>query len=187
MRNYFELKKILRKKIGAERKIFDREKSFSANNEIVKSVQNLLASIAKDSDIIGLYLATRGEPDLVHVIEKYKGRVCAPKIKGTWMDFFNCDDTSFTEESDIKGFMQPKSNEKLQPNIVVLPGYAFSIDGARLGAGIGHYDRYFYDNSDREIIKIAVCFHENLYEYLPQEPHDIKSDYVITDKTIIVL
>ena len=69
-----------------------------------------------------------------------------------------------------------------------MPGIAYSLKGDRLGFGVGHYDRYFVkNNSIQSTIKIGVCFHENLYENLPREPHDIQVDYIITDKTIIAI
>jgi 5-formyltetrahydrofolate cyclo-ligase len=53
-----------------------------------------------------------------------------------------------------------------------------------LGFGVGYYDKYF-TKIQNSIVKIGVCFHEYLYEYLPQEDHDCKMDYIITDKNII--
>lgn len=181
------LKKILRTEILEKRKLFNKEKYFPENNEIFKSVQNLLSAVSKDDDVIGLYWPTHGEPDLLHIVKNYKKHISIPRLKGVWMDFFHYNETSIVEKSGIGDLMQPKTNKKLQPDVVVLPAIAFSVNGNRLGFGSGHYDRYFHNNPNKEIIKIGVCFHEHLYEDLPRESHDIQLDYIITDKIIIAL
>lgn len=180
------LKDRLRAQLSVKRKNFNREEYSLFDQEIAKSVESFLDSIASQSDIIAFYWPMPGEPNLLPIFEKYKNRIVLPKLKGTWMDLCKFEGEDIMEESDVKNLMQPKSNKKIVPDIVLVPGYGFSISGARVGAGVGHYDRYFSNNSDKKMIKIAVSFHENIYEDLPQESHDIRLDYVITDKKIII-
>ena len=180
------LKDQIRAQLRIKRENFNREEYVLLDQEIAKSVESFLDSIIKENDIISFYWPMPGEPNLLPIFEKYKNRIVLPKLKGTWMDLCEFEGKEALEESDVKNLMQPKSNKKIVPDIVLVPGYGFSISGARVGAGKGHYDRYFSNNSDKKMIKIAVSFHENIYEYLPQETHDIKLDYVITDKKIII-
>ena len=71
--------------------------------------------------------------------------------------------------------------QELKPDIVIIPSLAYSLHGNRLGFGMGYYDKYFNKiDVNSKIIKLGVCFHEYLYEYLPTEDHDIKMDYIIT-------
>ena len=192
-----ELKKILRAQILANRKNFDEAKHFSANNKIVNNVQELILSLVVSSKksgtldkrgIIGLYWPMKGEPDLLKLVINSNWIVGLPKIQGTKMNFVRYDVGTALERSDFGKLMHPKNNSRLFPNIIVVPGVAYSLKGDRLGFGVGHYDRYFAkNNSIKNMIKIGVCFYENLYENLPREPHDIQVDYIITDKTIIAI
>ena len=191
-----ELKRFLRAQILENRKIFDESSYFSANNKIVSSVQELILSLISSKKrgtldkrgIIGLYWPMKGEPDLLKLAVSSNWIVGLPKIRGTKMDFVRYDAGVILERSNFGKLMQPKNNSKLSPNIIVVPGIAYSLKGDRLGFGAGHYDRYFVkNNSIQNTIKIGVCFHENLYENLPREPHDIQVDYIITDKTIIAI
>jgi len=40
-------------------------------------------------------------------------------------------------------------------------------------------------DSNKELIKVGVCFDEFLEELLEVEKHDVKLDFIITDKTIM--
>lgn len=198
-----ELKKSLRAQILANRKNFDKKTYFHANNSIVKSTQDVLNSLISQTNskntiqlkrdildkatIVGLYLPMRGEPDLLKLANLGLW-VAIPKLRDAKMDFVMYEIGERLERNGFGKLMQPESNRKLSPDIIVIPGIAFSINGDRLGFGTGHYDRYFAKvKSAKNITKIGVCFHENLYEYLPRKSHDIRMDYVITEKTIIDL
>ena len=191
-----KLKKNLRAQILEERKFFDEDAYFFTNNRIIQSVQELFLSLIPkkkigrlDKDaIIGLYWPMKGEPDLLKLTINSKWIVGIPKIRGTKMNFVRYDTGAALEKSGFGKLMQPQNNSKLSPNIIVVPGVAYSLGGDRLGFGAGHYDRYFVQNkSTQNAIKIGVCFHEHLYEFLPCEPHDIQLDYIITDKITIKL
>lgn len=70
-------------------------------------------------------------------------------------------------------------------DVFILPGLAFDTTGGRLGYGGGHYDTILKDANPRAI-KIGICFDwQILDEPLPQEPHDIRADWVISEKRII--
>ncbi len=66
------------------------------------------------------------------------------------------------------------------PDVVIVPGLAFTRDGDRLGQGGGWYDR-FLEGRRRECVTIGVGFDVQLVETLPVEPHDITLDHVVTE------
>lgn len=70
---------------------------------------------------------------------------------------------------------------EVKPKIILVPGLGFSAEGERLGRGKGFYDRYL---EKCDAIKIGVAFEMQLESNLPVEPHDIKMDFVVTDKNI---
>ena len=69
-------------------------------------------------------------------------------------------------------------------DMVVIPGMAFDRRGFRVGRGRGFYDR-FLAQQDFQGVRCALCFHEQLQEDLPSEPHDVPMDLVVTDREVI--
>ncbi len=70
------------------------------------------------------------------------------------------------------------------PDVVIVPGLAFTPTGARLGQGGGWYDRFLAE-VDAACSTIGVCFAEQLLDELPIEPHDIAVDLVVTDRGVV--
>jgi len=66
------------------------------------------------------------------------------------------------------------------PDVVIVPGLAFTVAGDRLGQGGGWYDR-FLAGVRTECLTVGVGFAEQILEALPVEPHDVTLDRVITD------
>ena len=66
------------------------------------------------------------------------------------------------------------------PDVIIVPGTAFTVDGARLGQGGGWYDRFLPGRSDHAIM-IGVAFSCQIVESLPTEPHDVVLDMVVTE------
>jgi 5-formyltetrahydrofolate cyclo-ligase len=64
------------------------------------------------------------------------------------------------------------------PELVLVPGLAFTRDGHRLGRGGGFYDRLLAGRAN-EAVKIGVCFSLQLVESLPVERHDVLTDLVV--------
>jgi len=72
-------------------------------------------------------------------------------------------------------------------DIVIAPGVAFDEDCNRLGYGKGYYDKLL---SKRESVAgaplsplvIGLAYEEQIVPYIPCSPHDMKMDFVITDK-----
>jgi 5-formyltetrahydrofolate cyclo-ligase len=66
------------------------------------------------------------------------------------------------------------------PDLVLVPGLAFSRDGHRLGRGGGFYDRLLAGRA-RDAAKIGVGFASQLREDVPRAEHDVILDAVVTD------
>ena len=66
------------------------------------------------------------------------------------------------------------------PDLILVPGIAFSRDGHRLGRGNGFYDRLLAGRA-ASAVKLGVCFSFQRLETVPVEPHDIVMDQVMTD------
>jgi 5-formyltetrahydrofolate cyclo-ligase len=70
------------------------------------------------------------------------------------------------------------------PDVVVVPGLAFTAAGDRLGQGGGWYDR-FLSQVRADCTTIGVCFAEQIVETLPVEAHDVIVDHVVTDRGVV--
>jgi 5-formyltetrahydrofolate cyclo-ligase len=70
------------------------------------------------------------------------------------------------------------------PDVVIVPGLAFTIEGDRLGQGGGWYDRFLADTR-AGCTAIGVCFFEQVVDALPVEPHDVTMDLVVTDRGVL--
>ena len=80
---------------------------------------------------------------------------------------------------------QPVSCKPVPPEVIdlfVVPGIAFDYEGNRLGRGKGYYDRYL---SDVNKPIIGLCFDFQLIEHIPDEIHDKKMTFVITESLTV--
>lgn len=115
-----------------------------------------LIEITKDlkPSVVMVFDPVRGEPDL-----------------GVFRDWLAANGVAITVPEDEPG--------ALVPELIVVPGIAFTAAGHRLGQGGGWYDR-FLSGLDREVSTVGVCFLEQVLEVLPQESHDIVVHKVIS-------
>jgi 5-formyltetrahydrofolate cyclo-ligase len=64
------------------------------------------------------------------------------------------------------------------PDLILVPGLAFTLAGERLGRGHGFYDKLLLKFSN--VLSIGICFAEQIVDELPVEAHDQKVDLVIS-------
>lgn len=92
------------------------------------------------------------------------------------------------EERHRFGFLQPAADAVIVPDqrvaAVLVPGLAFAPDGARLGRGAGHYDR-FLARLDERVLRIGVLTAASLVLRLPTEPHDRPMTHLVTEAGVI--
>jgi 5-formyltetrahydrofolate cyclo-ligase len=69
------------------------------------------------------------------------------------------------------------------PDVVIVPGVAFTASGDRLGQGGGWYDR-FLAAIRPECVTIGVGFDLQVVDAVPVEPHDVRLDHVVTESGI---
>lgn len=202
----------IRKALLANREKFDEYKYFDKNNIIYNNVLNLLNQLSseigddrvggsvddleslrektirnKTGKDLGLYFPLKTEPDLFKFVITSGWNSCLPKVKNTEMNYVSYDAGGKLVKSEFGDLYEPASDEIIIPKVVLIPGLAFDIKGYRLGYGIGHFDRYFAQNINTNIIKIGVCYDNMLFEKLPSDNHDIRMNYIITEYNIYKL
>lgn len=73
--------------------------------------------------------------------------------------------------------------EPINIDCVIYPGLAFTKGLARLGRGGGYYDRLSAKLADN-CARIGVCYEAQITDQLPQETHDAKMHWVVTELTV---
>jgi len=110
---------------------------------------------------------------VAHIVEDVDKDLCNSKSWGAKMG-------GIKEPSD--SCLPIKSLDHKMIEVVFVPGRAFDMQGNRIGRGRGHYDKFLL-NVPRAT-KVGVCFHNQLFQTIPTEEHDVKLDYVITNRGI---
>jgi 5-formyltetrahydrofolate cyclo-ligase len=68
-------------------------------------------------------------------------------------------------------------------DFVMVPGVAFSRDGARMGNGQGYYDRLLASVRD-DCPLVGLCYECQLFDDLVVSPHDVSMDKVVTERAV---
>ena len=67
-----------------------------------------------------------------------------------------------------------------EPDLVIVPGVAFSKNGYRIGYGGGFYDRYLADKLNAA--RIGIAFQVQMVDEVPVDVHDIPVEKLITEE-----
>ena len=136
-------------------------------------------------NICGVFSAIGTEPDLSLLAEKASSTgktLLYPRIEEDKMVFAPVD----TKNPLVLGYFSILESQtpafKGKIDLIFVPGLMFGINGSRLGRGKGYYDRFL---ANMDAVKIGVCFEHNLRDELPEEPHDIRMDGILTEKQFI--
>ena len=90
------------------------------------------------------------------------------------------------------GNLEPSYDKKIiLPQIMVVPLLMFDREFFRLGYGGGYYDKSiiklkkFFHREKKFFITIGLSYSEQEIEKIPHENHDMKLDFIITEKEIL--
>ncbi|CCH58849.1 hypothetical protein TBLA_0A10710 [Henningerozyma blattae CBS 6284] len=160
-----------------------------ATDHVTESQAKMIGS-TESSLHIGSYMAMPVEANLasLHMALLTSGCVLhLPRCEGRklhWGSVKNVTELQSLTPRGRYGICEPKTAMEHVPlDIVLVPGVAFTIKGARLGHGAGYYDSWLNDYLARHgslPLLVGVALAEQLVAQLPQEPHDVRMDYVVT-------
>ncbi|OGS91481.1 MAG: 5-formyltetrahydrofolate cyclo-ligase [Gallionellales bacterium GWA2_60_18] len=119
-------------------------------------------------------------------------RLALPKVNHhtNHLDLYLVEDFEEQLEQGLWGIREPivERCERLdalnEVEFVLLPGVAFTRDGARLGYGGGFYDKLLARMTHRPAL-VAAAFALQLVEQLPQEATDIRVGQIVTERETI--
>jgi 5-formyltetrahydrofolate cyclo-ligase len=151
------------------------------------------SNLYKTSKNIFVYVSFRDEINTIKLIERAlldNKNIYVPKVYNSTKTmkaiFINSLDKL---EKNKMGILEPKDDtlviDKNDIDLIIVPGAVFDKSFNRIGYGGGYYDRYLeeikYKNN-----KIALAYDFQIIDEIEAESHDIKVDYIITDKRILV-
>lgn len=181
-------KKTLRKIMIEKRNMLSEEKEVF-DKKIKKDL--LDTDLYKRSKSIFIYINFGSEINTKAIIESFfndNKSVYVPKINTKKKEMNAVKISSFENLIENKyGILEPDNNEilnKMDLDLIILPGVAFDYGGGRVGYGGGYYDRYL-ESINKNIIKIALLYDFQLIDKVPCEEHDIRANYIITEKRLI--
>ena len=76
-------------------------------------------------------------------------------------------------------------DEKI-PDLIIVPGLGFDLEKNRIGFGGGFYDTFLtrLRKDGIDIPFVAICYDFQIIEKVPVEGHDVKVDFIVTEKGI---
>ena len=135
----------------------------------------------KSARVVFGFVALSGEPDWLGDDPPAEKLIAFPKTLETGMLRFHSESEfvvgSFGTHEPFGGKEAPA------PDLVVVPGMAFDLTGARLGRGKGYYDRWI--ESHAEAKTLGICFKCQLVGNVPMEPHDVRVNAILTEDGFI--
>ena len=186
-----EIKKRLRKEILGKRDALPEEKreQFSA------MIRETLRAFPEYSECEALFafVSFGSEVDTHTLIRQAfaDGKsVYCPKVTGEDMIFYKI--SSFNDLiPGYRGILEPKEGLESfknwkQKNLLFMPGSVFDKERNRMGYGKGFYDRFLEEcrQQKRSFVTVALAFSLQVVDAIPVEEHDVKPDYLITEKEI---
>lgn len=137
--------------------------------------------------IVSGFLPIRSEADLrplMEMLETRGARLCVPVIVDRQTIVFREMRAGAALEAGTFGTTQPGPDAaELDPQIMLVPLSAFDGRGHRIGYGGGYYDRAIHRLLQKGAIPrlIGIAFDCQEVASVPDEPHDIRLDAVLTE------
>lgn len=137
----------------------------------------------QDARVLAAFAALPGEPDLQPLDWVGEKTVLLPRVDGDDLVFH-----AVSEATQLKpgtfGVMEPDpakcpASDPREAAMIFVPGVAFTADGQRLGRGRGFYDRLLAVLPPH-ILRVGVCFPDQIVADIPGEPHDEEVDIVLS-------
>ncbi|MGE4537678.1 MAG: 5-formyltetrahydrofolate cyclo-ligase [Desulfovibrio sp.] len=182
-------KDALRRQMLARRKVQEPDVAARASLAVARQVE-ALPRYAAAREVLA-YLPIRGEVDagiLVRSLLASGRRVllprCRPDAPGA-LDL-GCLTSLDAAVPGRYGILEPPQDvclppDAYSPDVILVPGVAFDMQGGRLGFGGGYYDRLLALPMAAAALTIGLAFAFQLVSHLPAEPWDKSMDIVVTE------
>lgn len=176
----------MKKKLSSIAKPHYEDKSFLIAQSLYKDESWMNATT------IGITVSNQPEVDTFQIIRKaweLQKRVAVPKcFPSKKMMSFRILERFSQLESVFYGLYEPIVQETIEVtkneiDLLIVPGLAYTREGARLGFGGGYFDRYLNDYQGQTL---SLAFSEQMVPTLPIEKNDLPVAKIITDHEVVV-
>ena len=179
------LRRLLKEKLASISDDQRHHKSLAACGFVASSPEFAAARI------VMLYLSTPNEVDTSPLALKcwQAGKtVVVPKVSWDQRRMLPVEISSLADPTTLTGpgIREPIGGKPVPTDfidLVVVPGLGFSVNGYRIGRGMGFYDR-FLAQSEFIGVSCGLAFDEQIVEALPVLDHDIPLGMLVTDRGI---
>ena len=163
-------------------------KNSRKNLEIDKISEKIYENLCKipqyaNAENIFTYYSTGDEIRTQKILSENGKSVYIPKIVDGKMIA-----VKFEEKKLVTGAFkipEPESAEEYilgESDVVIVPALAADKNFYRLGYGGGFYDRYLKNSKGTKIVLIP---HKHLISKIPEEPHDVRCDIIVTENEVL--
>jgi 5-formyltetrahydrofolate cyclo-ligase len=147
----------------------------------------LALACVNSAETVMAYSAIRNEPDMrefmLAMLDAGK-RVALPCVTAHGLVA-----AEFRRDVRMKpgayGILQPEAFPgctPMEPDVVIVPGVVFDTQLCRIGFGAGYYDRFLESS---RAVKIGVCYEAQLVDRIEADPHDVRMDFVVTERRVL--
>lgn len=178
-------KKDLRQAVKTVLNGLSAERREKGSRDLSFNLRKLLEELEVGSnDVLGVFAPMKSEPLWQTALGMWENQFAFPSfIAAHHMEFYRARFVDLLESKEFGvNLLVPPKHQLVFPKILLVPALAFTKDGQRLGRGGGFYDQYLRSH---EVLKIGVCLKEQIVPSLPEEEHDQRMSYVVSDDGII--
>lgn len=179
-------KQTLRKQLREKRRLLDKESHQQLSARIAHTV--IASSYFQNSHKIASYLPHDAEVDTQLIIEALwqQQKQCFLPIVDlpTSTLSFALYPQHCKLTQNCYGILEPVNTPKLtarELDLIIAPLVGFDKQGNRLGMGKGFYDRTLANCNDSKPVFVGLAFSFQKLEALPNEQHDAKLDFIVTE------
>ncbi len=178
-------KSFLRSKSINTRKIKNKNDIKINSSKVMK----ILKKFNYKKKIIGGYYPINYEMNILHILKDLENqsiKISLPITRqNNGMDFYKWSSTDILILNNF-GIPEPQKNEKVIPDILLIPLVSFDKNLFRIGYGGGFYDRYIEKISKiKQVLKIGIAHSCQKVNKIPFDKYDKKLDVIITEKFIL--
>ena len=187
-------KKEIRQNMILQRNQLSKETVQENSNSII---ENLHTYIQKAENIM-IFMNMKSEVEITRLIELYPNKkFYIPKTfpeRNMKINLYNKSELVLHKFGYYESSSDIFYDEKIL-DLIIVPATAFDYSKNRIGFGGGYYDTFlskviFNNQTNRKNrnkpLIIGVCYDFQLIDYIPSEDHDVKMDYIVTEKNILI-
>ncbi len=183
-----ETKQDIRKRIMCVRENLTEKERETCSEKITEQVVS--HPLFVQAEEIWCYVSCGTEVDTKQILSvawNTGKRIAVPKVTGRRsMEFYYIG--SFEElTTGAFGILEPKEGkqqadcfQKTGHILMLVPGISFDPEGRRIGYGGGFYDTYLQKMEGGH--RFGLAFEAQMTKQIPSEAHDIRMEYIITEK-----